>query len=729
MRKILILISILSLNFIVAQNTNSKINEFTKLYTIVKFYYPDTALKSFNWTAFVNYNIQNIIEDSTFNYINEINTIAPLTFTHKSKQNSILNKKEIVGTYYWQHLNGFTNKTFKSPFAISDIMGGFCYNDYDIRINIRLNKYAIDSNLIKFKTLGFSNDSIEIKVCNRDTMLNCKTIISYKNNDFYTFKIPETLLNKNKTNIRYTFKILRPKTGEIDIQYITVKSKNKPDTVLNSKNLKNYNISKYFYFPKLKLISIKIDSTKGKYLKLPAYDSIELYKQTDFSKYLVYELNSGKTFFSPRFINKKESSLTLEKKKYPTTSSNKIMYISDFVNLYSYTQSTIKYQNIKKDINEDELFNYCLNKIFTEDYNMYDHYLNLIYFMSAYKDPHLGVYKKKSLHTPIKIIKFSNRYIIDQVYLGNNKNLEGKEVVKINNLKVEQFLLQHIYPSSINSDFLINKYLKLILSPIIKSKKYNYTIKLKNGKVIKLDSMSFSNYPYYRVLLEDTAFTFFKNQASFYGCHMNSTYKDSTEHLDSLYSKNYIIIDFRNGQNNRYIRNLLYDKLFNNKVNTNYDRLVYIENPFNTKTMKDKISFIKNIYTNKGKNSNNTNKHLYVLVNGNTISFKEKILLPLYENNLITLIGDKTAGTAGAIFEIKLQSGFKIRYTAGYSTWSDGTPYQNTGMEPHYYIKPKYLKDVRLKTDRAFLKAKQLISRQIKIDKKNARKNKPKTLR
>ena len=96
---------------------------------------------------------------------------------------------------------------------------------------------------------------------------------------------------------------------------------------------------------------------------------------------------------------------------------------------------------------------------------------------------------------------------------------------------------------------------------------------------------------------------------------------------------------------------------------------------------------------------------IIVLINENTRSAPERHLLSLVDENLVTLVGQPTAGAAGFVSKLKLPSGIKVSFTMGNTVHNSGESYQGIGLKPDYFIDNSFSEQ-----DFGLLKVKEIIA-------------------
>ncbi|MDR0364309.1 MAG: hypothetical protein LBH92_04750, partial [Bacteroidales bacterium] len=83
---------------------------------------------------------------------------------------------------------------------------------------------------------------------------------------------------------------------------------------------------------------------------------------------------------------------------------------------------------------------------------------------------------------------------------------------------------------------------------------------------------------------------------------------------------------------------------------------------------------------------------VYVLIDNNTISYPELVLLPLKKTGRSTFIGSNTAGAAGFVNKTKITDDIILVYTTGtgqkLSLENNPMSYQGVGIAPDIYVYP-----------------------------------------
>jgi hypothetical protein len=709
-----------------AQSTTDKLIDFSKSYGSVRYFYPDTTLSRFDWDQFLIENVYQIISNEKYNFLPVIQEIAPLSFfSNNIQQIDSIDVNNLENYFYWQHLGDFKN----SDRTASDIINAFCYSPINVENTIKL--YNVESeyvNLeIKFKCFNETQDILEIGLsANNPNITIFETICSSNWQSIILDSIP---ISQNFDLTQIKLSVFNQKNDSILVDFIKIRNYN--DSLIYSVDFDFNTYSPLGNWDRIfkdRLANLGFDSIQNiNFLQLQPTKGFAFYTQKDLSKYIRLTL-SDTTLYLPRFIDKNSLKFQEIKSVSKLIDVDKNLYqksifISDFVHLHTLLTNTYTYKHIVDKIDLEELFNKCIYEISTNKlYSLEYHKMNLIYYLSAYKDPHLIVYHDSLNASPFFLKFINNKEIV--VYDANIQSedslkIVGKKVKKVNGIPSKKFIKSKIFELDKKNEALNNRLVYQLFNTAIDN--YVYQLKIGN-KNYSLKEYNLLPYKYlYSIqsdfLISDTSFTFFNGKAGFLSYNRFTKYNPDKEHVINVCSSDYVLIDLRKGSIGTHLISIINHNFLKYELIDSKDKLYYFENPYSYPPSNYKVVYFNSVIRNLPYyHKINPKQKVFVLTDYGTLSFNERQILPLYENNKVKLIGTKTAGSSGFISNISLPSQFKIQYTVGYHDYSDGTPYQNNGMKPHYPVKQKFQKNPTLKNDAAFQKALKVIKKEIRKD-------------
>ena len=696
-------------------------HEFAKAYSTVRYFYPNPDLKEMDWNKYLTLSSAKIINNE-FKLEDEILSLAPKSSFHTDSVSNFIkiNKAEHKKYYYWQHFGGLVTQKrgFPEMLLASQLIGSIDRSRTMLRNQLFAAKTLHKRIKFEFHAKFPTNKKDSALVLLHSGYKDKKGKITdnyyrlwiYPSFDWKKYKLDTVFCENFPHKVFFTFvKIVRPTHNSLLIDDITIKDieTNKFLYRFSTESYDSeYNRFRFNYFYHSKNMALKSsDSYSGNVsLKLLGLDELSYYPQTELNKTIQIKINNSKWFQMPRFI-KKDSVNNLDSiiKKCNLTeidsSHVKAFYIADIIHMWTVLENSYPYSEIRETINSKELFNNCIEKIFnSKSYNKTEHFNNLTFLMSAYNDPHFSITsnQKNRKMSPVMIKYINGQYKISNVYSSKYLKYLGKNVKSINGVSIENLLSAFLYNyKSLNSINLLNTYLKYALSTynndsLILELTDNKKIRIKKGELVKYRSKPISSY---EKSLADTSFSLLNGKAFYlhykkYGRnHMNiKQAKDFVN--DSLSKYEYIILDLRQRGYNYVSGSILETKLQSNGIKVKPDYMSTIQKPFSNNFKSINLNLLD--ATRHTKDKAIFNSKIIAITDENTKSISERKILPLFEANLITLVGKKTAGTAGNINKVYLPSGFKISYTTSRTKYQNGKDYQNNGMMPHFEIKETF---------------------------------------
>lgn len=732
------------------QKSIDKLYQFSQSYGVLRHFYPEPMLKAFDWSAYLDYINYNTINDTAFDYKKAIKEIVPLaqfSLTEISNEDSLY-KESLDSMYYWQYVNAVSTEEYSQSNAI--VQNDIIHSEMRYTLNplvfnkINFNRFVGCQLKVKFKAklVAEQPDSAWVLLHSFDARIYlpnerekairknyANRIKIYNQAEWKDYEVEIPFCSDCPISAMTYLKIVRPlHRGTLYIDDIEV-SDVESGEIIASEDFEKTEDEIYKRF-RLKLLKEKTiehyfdETLQSKCLKLKGKRKYTFYEQKNLAKKIVSKIDSSLYFAIPRFLNIESASqdsivAPTIAKQYDTV---RYEFLRDFIHL----NAVIQQNSLQKEnIDNKTLFYECVTRLFSaEQYTIQDHILNLVHFMAPYQDPHLALYVHGSTdvnmqYLPIEINKVKDEYVIIRSLEPELERCIGKKVKNINNIPVKQWVEQQfsIPNSSSISNYAINTYLQYGFNFRYQKNQDPVQIQLKNGKNIRVNYADLGVQYRLPLLPKDTAFSFLNDKVAFFSyLSMGSTFRCTLAFLDSLKNKDYIIIDYRGFKSGSYKIDLMLQKGLNNGVDFSANnKISYISEPFYQNVEYVPFNVIEpNL---KKINKTNDDKKLYILIDKNVKSIKEITILPLYENNLATFIGQATAGTIGNVIKEKLPSSkVKVFFTAGYGTYANGEKYQGKPMQPHYYTKPRIHKNITLKNDKAFLKAKQLVKKAIRKD-------------
>lgn len=717
---------------------------FIKLYSTVKYYYPDPLLHDFQWytLAYKGYELAySSASDENFNKELQslFSTFAP--GVQITKEAFSLNKltPADASTYptfaSWQH-KGALNPIELIPYSIPSInyIYPFSIKDYYLfqyliptRINLNGKKVKI-SFWAKLEANTPAYKMVQIHPQTKSGNRYDTTSIEVNAKEWKKYEI---IVDYPKDVAIDKLQIHLPKIGSALIDQVKVEKQDSSKWVnvdLNNTDFESYSDNDLLLGWEdgysLGNISIKesVDKKSGKLaLRLTSIDNKKLYEQVALNQPFELTLTGGYKAFIP---------LTLKannQKVYPFTDTETLTKLGEQISKGVDSSSSAKIQAITYGIEalgqwiqdyayKDEAFEQtitshffqALDNIRKEDNTKPWHTL-FFEFMIWANDPHISFTQTKGdsrnlVKLPIQV-KIGEHELIVQQYLLKDKRLQAGDVL----LSIDQ----------INLDSLFKEYEKAHLSrsiqTLVKRKYLNgffdnqVSVKVKRGNEIitetftkeqnivgprtnsldstevaelvetkekYLDQINKKNAIYLDASDKTIATLFTKDQLR------NEKNMDSLLNVFNQHKQ--VIIDLRNMPNNFFF------ECFTQRLSKINFTEKYDAQKINFKPIA-KFEFDKTNFSVLNNHKPSLNASLIILTSSECKGGIERLLFRIKNNQAATLIGEPTAGLAGAMSSIKIFKRLEFRYTAFKildPTSSATSSFQGVGIAPNYLIYP-----------------------------------------
>jgi hypothetical protein len=711
-----------SISFNLSYSQEKAIYNFAKTYATVRYFYPNPDLKELDWNKYLIINSEKILNES-FNLEDEIKKIAPKSdfLSDSLKDIGIINKNELKSYFYWQHFGGLVTqeKGYPDKLLASQIIGDIdkaktmlrnqlfssdaLHKRIEFKCHAKFPTTKKDSALVMLHT-GYKDKKGEI-------INNFYPLWIYPCFDWKEYKLDTVFCENFPHKGFFTFiKLIRPTYDSVLIDDITIRDAENNDLLYRFSTESYdtlYNRFRLIYFYHSGNMAMKSsDSYEGRIsLKLLGSNELTYYPQTELKEFIQLKLSDDKWLILPRFIEKTDTanlsaSIDFFNKTDTDSIDVKAIYLADIIHLWTALENSYPYPDIRKSINSDELFYKCINRILSDtDYNETSHYRNLVYLLSAYDDPHMSVKTKARdrFKSPVWVEFVNNEFRVKQVYNDKYSYLIGETVKSINGTDIENLIESFIYKkeSKLYNPHLLNKYLGYYLTG------YNdteYTFEFINEKSIKItldDLVTEKMKPVSSYIKEipDTSYVFSNGQAFYihnrkFGKNRLGLKEAEKFVIDSISKFKYIVVDLRQSGYNYVCHELFHAKMRTENIFAMPDYMSTVQKPFSKEPAGINLNLLN--ATRHIEDTVKINAKIFVLVDEDTKSIVERLLLPLYETGNITLIGKQTAGTAGNVNKVYLPSGFQISFTTSFTKYNNGEEYQNKGMIPNYIIDDTY---------------------------------------
>lgn len=463
------------------------------------------------------------------------------------------------------------------------------------------------------------------------------------------------------------------------------------------------------------------DCAKGKHaLQLAGNDHLSLYPQTRLDSFVQVQLGSGYWLQFPRFLNKNEAYDFSEAiAEYNNAGRDNVdpraVYLADIVKLWAVAENAYPYPEIRTGIGAEALLDRCIGRALQPDYDVTAHFRNIVYLHSAYRDPHLNPYwKGKTPKKPPVIPQLiDGAYRIGLVYDERYTAFFGREITHIDGQEIDSWLSERLYnKDSINSAHLLNNCLRYLCYSFGTGDTIRFS--LKGGPELVCPPADWTatskavRKPF--SYLKDTIQTVAGGKAVYIRISPFSRWDRRDEERsafvrDSLPRYPWVILDFRDTHINYTSQRVLEYKKRAHHLRPMPDHNAIIDEPFLPAFESRPLNLLDAARHEIG--FFEFPPRIIALVNENTRSAPERHLLPLYDAGLITVIGQPAAGTASFANKLQLPSGIKLSFTMGRTTYEDGTPYQDNGLQPHHPVR-----SVLSKRDLFLEKAMEIITRE-----------------
>jgi hypothetical protein len=720
-----------------SQNEVKDCYNLAKSYSAIQYFYPSPQLADLNWDNFLTYQVDNILKDS-FYLETALHTLTKdiALGSADSKNTNTISPEHLIDNYYYQHFGGIeTYKGESKDEVIKSIIVGDDLKSFSMLFRrlpmsdkidkrIKVSFYAKWESVEKDSALVMLHSGF--KKGGKMNSRYQKSIIKPSSEWKYYESVFDFCENCPK-RILNSLKIVRPENDTLLIDDLIIVEEQTNDTIFHH-DFENFDTlynqySEYQAFTLSKSIAPdrSRDRHSGDYaLKLVGNRHLQLYPQVQLDSFIYTSLDSNYLMSFPRFLNKeafkkqKNTDLSFYENLNTDSLSTKAVYIADIIKLWSIAENSYPYKSFRERLDSKKLLNLSISKALRTDYSSTDHFHNIVYIHSAYRDPHLNPnWKgKKPLQPPVIPQYVDGKYRISSIYDEDYKQYYGREVTHINNQSIENWVDERLFnKSEIESLHLLNNALRYFCYSFDNHSSYTFT--LRNGEelvfgikeLIPKQKSLISPYSY----LQDTIQVIGDNEAVYvritpYISKWDKRDKERKRYIiDSLSKYPWIILDFRNRHINYTSQRVMEFKKRANKVFSQPELHSIIDNPFK----KEFDYSALNIYdiARYEVDAIPFTPKIIVLINENTRSAPERHLLSLVDENLVTLVGQPTAGAAGFVSKLKLPSGIKVSFTMGNTVHNSGESYQGIGLKPDYFIDNSFSEQ-----DFGLLKVKEIIA-------------------
>ncbi|MBP6625025.1 MAG: hypothetical protein KA198_07620 [Chitinophagaceae bacterium] len=715
---------------------------FVRLYSTVKYYYPDPLLHDFQWytLAYKGYELA-YSSSSDENFNKELqslfSTFAPgVQISKEAFALSKLTPKDALAfptMACWQH-KGALNPIELAPYSIPSInyIYPFSIKDYHLfqyliptRINLNGKKVRI-SFWAKLEANTPAYKMVQIHPQTKSGNKYDTTSIEVNTKEWKKYEI---IVDYPKDVTIDKLQIHLPNIGSALIDQIKVEKQDSNKWVhvdLNNTDFENYSDNDLLLGWEdgysLGNISIKeaIDKKSGRLaLRLASIDNKKLYENAPLNQPFELALTGGYKAYIP---------LTLKAdahKVYPFTDTETLNKLGEQISKGVDSSSSAKIQAITFGLEalgqwiqdyayKDEAFEQTITSRFFQaldnirkEENTKPWHTLFFDFMIWANDPHISFTQTKGdsrnlVKLPVQV-KIGEHELIIQQYLLKDKRLQpGDILLSINQINLDSLFKEYekAHLSRSIQNMVKRKYLNGFFDNqvSVQVKRGNETItetftkeqnlvgprtnlvdsaevaELVETKEKYLDQINKKN----AIYLDASD----KNIASLFTKDLLRNEKNMDSLINVLNQHKQVIIDLRNLPNNFFFE-CLTQRI--NKINFNEK---YDVQKNNFKPIA-KFEFEKTNFSVLNNHKPSLNASLFILTSSECRGGIERLLFRIKNNQVATLIGEPTAGLAGAMSSIKIFKRLEFRYTAFKildPTSSATSSFQGVGIAPNYLI-------------------------------------------
>jgi C-terminal processing protease CtpA/Prc len=733
-----------------SQDTEQRILSFCKLYSTVKYYYPDPNLQDFPWDAFAykGYKIAATSKNDK-EFIKKIDnlfcTIAPGVQISKKEFNitHIIPKDTSLysGKAFWQHQGGLN--VGKPSFLRSTL--NYIYkkptNSYVMLYTLLSGKLQLlgkEMRISLWAKVEGQKDSVKVlryKFANRKTKESTFIEIKAVGNEWKHYEKEFKHIDKHAFPADFMY-LFHPKKGVVYVDNLKLEVKNGEDW--KEIEIRNADFEKYSSLGRLggwenmyALSSLSfadsINAFDGKYcLRLPVVQDRLFYSPVPIEEPHIVSLPDGHKAYIPLQLYADEKTV------YPVSNKQKIekfiktlcrdslnanqLAIACAMQTWAALYHDYPYRESDFENKINRLLIQTARKL--ETAKTADFYKILVNeFLLWINDPHLvlergskfliaGKTSTKTANIPVKlpnpICLTENQCVVTNVIDSAGDLQLGDVVLQINDINIDS-LLQSYRAHNISRSIQKRELERLIVTygaPEIEIQL------LRNEKIVKVVFSTDTRKKVLSMVLD---------------CEKHQVLRDSLKEATDLFYLNAI------DPPSAFNRNLTKDIAIILKRSRTVDSLITELNKYKALILdvrgRPEVSSILNFLNEcmgidlnreadvvktvffpvaqfKCDTLNLTlldkredmliNVPVYVLIDYNTVSAPERALLGLKESGRATFIGSNTAGAAGYVCKTKIADNITLTYTTGQIIGLDDNPmsYQGTGIAPDIYVYP-----------------------------------------
>jgi hypothetical protein len=706
MKKLLIL-SLLISTFSFSQTAFElqKLEDFARLYGVVRYFHPSDEATQLDWNSFIIYGVKEISQTKNQEEFKEklkeiFTPVAPsLSFENKKQQ------WDTLGLYpvYWIH-NGL---------GIGSVGSMYKSNRFNKKIKSSTVGINISDTIFKGKNIKFQYSAKTIggkahgyfRIADND-----KKLLFFKN------YFQEPIISRNWK----TKEFIIPAVSDYKKISIGFISKEGTLTFKDVKLFYEVKKNKWEKYPLPKFTSNKwypIQKSELKRTKneITVINSIPLtHPNIDWKSHYTLHLHNNLTVNIPTVVytNGKETlpvanslhfdQLNKNIKKINSTDFNQNVALANLIIVWNIFRHFYPYQQEVK-VNWDDLLAKGLRNAYS-DKTREDHLLTLRKFTEVFQDGHISIsnpkMEDKSIYAlPISWKWIGNELIVDKVMDGVTDIEKGDIIQKINGENVKDFIDSTAQYISGSSQW---KQWRALQEGLKGKEDSKVTLLLRNGKKPELfRSILYSkNKDFYT--REDTI----KHKPITQDIYYINLDKLESAELDNLiptinqYKK--LIIDLRGYPKDRKHGILSYTPVVDS---TQWLCSEKITLPFFSRFEETCYGHRLNDYKSdirlKTKN--------VLLLDERSISNAEMLGQTLKHYNVASIVGHSTAGANGNINEIRLLNDFFVRFTGLKVKNPDGSQFHTIGVKPDIYVE-ETLEDIKQGKDPFIEKAIEILN-------------------
>ena len=732
-----------------SKKEQQRLLSFCQLYSTVKYYYPSPNLQDFPWDAFAYRGYQltkNAKTDKEF--VQKIDSlfkvIAPGVQISNKRFDLALPTPKDTALYpiraFWQHQGGLNvGRPFYSSASTLNYIYKKPVNEYSI-------SYTLPSKNLLGKTLRISlwakvegrEDSVRVlnfKFANRKTRENTFIPIKAAGSEWKCYEKEFRHIGEDAFPLDIVY-LFNPKRGIVYVDNLKLEVKN--DEKWEEIAIPNSDFENYSFLGKLNSWDImyiygalacadSINALNGKYcLKLPAVQDSLLYPPVPINKPYTVLLPSGYKAYVPLQLYADEETVfpliniraignlgrELQKDSLTVNQS----FIAYALQTWAALYQDYSYRDTGFENKINRLLFQTIERLET-DKTTFPSTILSHNFLLWINDPHLrleGELPKRDIASMNKIslpVKMPDAIILTEKQCVVNNvadsiiNLQAGDVLlKINNIDIDSLL--QVYRTSNISRYIQKRELLSLMTaygkPEIKVKFLRNeavvnavftTDSQKKGSIIKIQEER--KYQTVQDSLKKTNDVFYLNamyppDKIFNRSLVNNTEKiiNQSHAADSLITElnhyTALILDVRGRPDNSTMLYYFYECM-GVDLNRNSDVLKTAFSPV-AQFHRDTLDFTL-LYT---RGDILIHVPVYVLIDENTISASERILLNLKESGKATFIGSNTTGAAGFVCRTQIADNIRLVYTTGQIVGLDNNPmsFQGIGIPPDIYVYP-----------------------------------------